>query len=300
MLSCGVLFWLAFLTLVGGLDHLRRHRARGLRALRVPLGVTLGALILLLLAMPGVPVLAKIVGRSAMPIGLLWLAGMVALPLVALRRPRLGAAVAAVLALYTAAASEPLGMWLLAELEEDFVDAEPLAEEPFEAVFVMGGGVLEGPNGPTLGSSGGRAVLAARLQLAGVAERLVASGSHVPGLERGADGPELTRILWEQLGVPASAIDSVGPAYNSRQEIAAYAAYAEEHGLSRVGLLTSAWHLPRALGLAERRGFHPAPIPADFRGERRWEGAYSLVPSGNGADLVSQACWELLGAATGR
>jgi len=300
VLSCGVFFWLAVLCVIAGVDFLRRERGRGWRALRVSLAGTALALLALVLLAPGVPVLAKIVGRLAMPLGLLWLAGMLALPLVLARRRRAGWMLGLALLALTAAASEPLGLWMLAELEEDFVDRDPLAEEPFDAVFVMGGGVHEGPTGPSLGPSGGRVILAARLQRAGIAARLVASGSHVPGLERGADGVALTQTLWGQLGVPTEAIDQVGPAYNSRQEVEQYAAYAEEHGLQRVGLLTSAWHLPRALRLAERHDFHPTPLPADFRGETRWEGAFSVVPSGGGAQLVHQACWELLGAATGR
>lgn len=300
MLWCGVFFWLAFLCLVAGADHLRRERSRGWRALRLPLGGTVAALAVMAIAAPGGPVLAKIVGRLAMPLGLLWLAAMIALPLVALRHRRAGIGLAVLLVLLTLAGSEPLGGWMLAQLEADFVDRDPLEEAPFDAIFVMGGGIHEGPTGPSLGPSGGRVVLAARMHHAGLTERLVASGSHVPGLERGADGVELTSELWEQLGVPADAIDSVGPAYNSRQEIDQYEAYAEENSLERVGLLTSAWHLRRALRIADRHGFDPVPLAADFRGDIRWEGAYSLVPSGNGAMQVQQACWEYLGAATGR
>jgi len=297
---CSVFFWLAFVVLIAGADFLRRERGRGWRALRIPIAGVLAALLAWVLLMPDGPVLAKIVGRLAMPLGLLWLAGLVALPLVLARARRTGLLLGVALLGLSLAGNEPLGAWLLANLEADFVRSDPFAEEPFDAIFVMGGGVHEGPTGPSLGASGGRAVLAARLQRAGKAARLVASGSHVPGLERGGDGVELTQTLWRQLDVPADAIDRVGAAYNSRQEIERYAAYAEEHGLERVGLLTSAWHLPRALRLAERQGFHPVPIAADFRGHVRWEGAYSLVPSGFGANLVQQACWEHLGAATGR
>lgn len=294
----GVLFWLAILVAVAGGDHLRRHR--GARRLRPALALTGAALVVLVLAAPGLPVLAKMVGRLAMPLGLLWLFALLAFPLVFARRRRAGVALGLALALLTAAGSEPLGYWLLARLEAPFTARDPMDEAPFEAVFVMGGGLHEGPSGPSLGPSGGRVVLAARLQRSGLAERLVASGSHVPGLERGADGVALTHELWRELGVPSGAMARVGPAYNSRQEVAAYAAYAKEQGLRRVGLLTSAWHLPRALAIAERHDFHPTPLPADFRGDVRWEGAFSLVPSGGGAHAVHQACWEHLGAATGR
>ena len=35
-------------------------------------------------------------------------------------------------------------------------------------------------------------------------------------------------------------------------------------GSQRVGLITSAWHMPRALRLARANGLNPIPVPADF------------------------------------
>ncbi len=79
-----------------------------------------------------------------------------------------------------------------------------------------------------------------------------------------------------------------------------YADYTREHALTRVGLISSAWHLRRALRLAARHDFDPVPLPADFRGRVEWFGAYSLIPSGGGAYDIHQACSEFLGAVTGR
>lgn len=303
-----MIFWLAVLLAIAAADALWRRRGSGATgSAAIPrvgrrwlVAALVASLLLAALAAPGLPVLAKCAGRLAMPIGLLWLVGWVALPVVAARNRRAGACVGCALVAFTLAGSEPLGEWLLRELEGPMWDREPFDEAPFDAVFVMGGGVHDGPTGPSLGSSGDRAVLAARLYHLGRARTLVASGSHVPGLERSGDGVALTQTLWRELGVPEDAIDRVGPAYNSAQEVELYAAYARERDLARVGLVSSAWHLRRALRLAARHDFTPVPLPADFRGDVEWFGAYSLIPSGGGADAVQQACWEWLGAAMGR
>ena len=41
---------------------------------------------------------------------------------------------------------------------------------------------------------------------------------------------------------------------------------AEEFGDRRVGILTSAWHLPRAMRLAESAGVQAVPVPSNFIG----------------------------------
>ncbi|MEC9048324.1 MAG: YdcF family protein [Planctomycetota bacterium] len=40
-----------------------------------------------------------------------------------------------------------------------------------------------------------------------------------------------------------------------------------ESGLSRIFLVTSAWHMPRSVAAAARFGLEPAPAPTGFRGE---------------------------------
>ena len=308
-----MVLFIALLSVLVALERLwtteRRQRTRGgvdpsstRRRAILALVAIAGGVGCVMAAPPG-PVLAKCVGRLAMPAGLLW-TGLLVAALVTLRTRHRTAAVCLAVAwlAVTAAGNEAFGATLLARLESPFVDRDPFEEAPFDAVFVMGGGVADDPRGrPQVGPSGDRAILAARLYRAGIARRLVASGTSVPGLGRSKDVGALTATLWTSLGVSAGSIERTPPAYNSRQEVAAYAARTAEAGWTRVGLLTSAWHLRRAMRLAARQpGFTPVPLAADVRGRPRWEGFYSLIPSGGGFADVATACWEWLGAATGR
>ena len=74
-----------------------------------------------------------------------------------------------------------------------------------------------------------------------------------------------TRMIWKELGIPESSIVML-PGENTEEEMQSLKKLVAERGWRRVGLVTSAWHLPRALNLAQRRGLQLTPLPADFRG----------------------------------
>ena len=117
--------------------------------------------------------------------------------------------------------------------------------------------------GPQLGMSGDRVLLAARLWHAGKTQFLVASGC-------------------------------------SRDEVAAYRTLQARFGWRRMGLISSAWHLPRAMGLAGRAGLPVTPLGADWRGRRHPLQVRTLVPQAEGFIYVHWACWEHLGRWVGR
>ena len=107
------------------------------------------------------------------------------------------------------------------------------------------------------------------------------------------------------MGVPETAVERlVGPKTTS-EELRALAARAPEEGWRRVGLITSAWHLPRAMRLAERSGVARAgieivPIPADYRGTGTMVTIVHLLPSQEGFGNLRIFLWEILGMAMGR
>jgi uncharacterized SAM-binding protein YcdF (DUF218 family) len=123
---------------------------------------------------------------------------------------------------------------------------------------------------------------------------LVTSGSSIDGSrDLSAD----TASLLQQMGVPPDVVVRLPEPRNSATEIASYARLASERGWTKIGLVTSARHLPRALALCRRQGLTVDPLPSDFRADvPDWE-PYAIVPSGSGFAAVEAAAWEYLGIA---
>lgn len=244
----------------------------------------------------------KTLGLLAMPAGLLWLLLLASGALCLLRKQRLPALLFLLVAAgYALAGNVYLGSRLMARLEAGVPPVDVAALAPFDAVCVLGGGSQEDPSGQAQTNvSGDRIVLAARLWHAGKARLLVASGMSRDSLGGVRNLGEETRALWRGLGVPDSAILVVAePCWNSGDEILADRRLQLRLGWKRVGLVSSAWHLPRAMALAKRAGLDAAPLGADWRGRPHPFQLQLLVPQQEGFMDVQRACWEFLGRGLG-
>ena len=247
--------------------------------------------------------LQKTLAQLIMPSGLLWLLLLALTLLLARRRQWLPAALAlAGWGLFGIAGNHYVGAALLAGLERTVPAVDLAKVEPFDAVFVLGGGTEIDPAGrPILGTSGDRVFTAARLWHQGKAGCLVASGVawDAPGGLR--DGGQETRALWLALGIPDRAMLVVKePCRITREEIAAYRKLQDSHHWQRIALVSSAWHLPRALRLAAKAGLAVTPVGSDWRGRPQAFQLQRLVPTGEGLENTRYACWERLGAWVGR
>ena len=245
----------------------------------------------------------KVVGRLVMPAGVLWIA-LFARAVYAARLARFAeASVSSGLFLaYTLSGSVFLGNGLVVALEAQVPPTAPAESDlPFDAVFVLGGGTKLDPDGaPQLSHSGDRLRRAAALWHAGETRHLVASGFSPPPMGDG-DLSWATALLWRDMGVSSKAVLYLNKPVNTAQEIAAYRALADEEGWTKMGLVSSAWHLPRALALAERAGLDVVPLASDHRGDLRltWDTLW-LVPQPGGFELVGLWAWEVVGRAVGR
>lgn len=239
----------------------------------------------------------KLVSRLLMPLDLLWL-GLLSAGLIQAWRRRWWAAglFGVAFALLTFSASGWVADRLMTALEQQIPRTSPTTLPAVEAVFVLGGGTDLRPDGePEFGVSGDRLAVAAAAYLHGRTPLLVASGSGFPGLDAERNCAAETAHLWRALGVPAEAIIELPGPLNTVQEIAAYRELCATRGWTRIALVTSAWHLPRALALCHRAGLDPLPLGADWRGRDLGWSLLNFVPTGQAAATTQLACWEWLG-----
>jgi len=246
--------------------------------------------------------LTKLLGMLFMPLGLIWL-GLLGAVIWAFRRGSRGLGVFLLgLALaFTLAGNLQVGHALMARLEAP-IPPFPPDSAPLEALFVLGGGSQVDDEGrPFLNESGDRIAEAARLWHAGRVQYLVASGVSRDARTGPRDLGAETRAIWRGLGIPSEAIQILDePCTITRDEIRAYRRLQAKKGWRRVGLLSSAWHLPRALSLANREGLEVIPIPSDRRGRIPRMQLWHLIPQQEGFQNSQLAAWEWLGRWMGR
>lgn len=201
---------------------------------------------------------------------------------------------------YTIAGQQATAVWLVSKLERPYTAIDPLKQEPFDVVIVLGGGTATGPASTShLTMAGDRVMMAARMYHAKLARRIICTGDVSPDSDESPDPADHTSRILSDVGVPPEVLVRVG-GRNTQEEIQEIAqVVARLPAASRVGLLTSAWHLPRATRLAARRGLQVEPIPADFITPRGWA-AESFVPQAGHFFLEGLAIKEYLGIAMGR
>lgn len=246
--------------------------------------------------------LTKLIGMLLMPLGLLWL-GLLGATLWAFRRQVRGLGVfLALLTLGLSLAGNPMVGHALKVRLESGVPVAPEDGPALEALYVLGGGTEVDDQGhPFPGENGDRVLEAARLWRAGRVQRLVAGGAAAGAQGRLRDFGLETRAIWMELGVPAAAIRVIEePCLITRDEIRAYQRLKTREGWTCVGLLSSAWHLPRVMALAKREGLEVLPFrskrPSPFPPIRLWH----FVPQQQGIQNTQQVCWEELGRWAGR
>lgn len=295
---------LVVLVLLWRLWSTRREATEGDQMLRLFLVLILTALAVITL--PSLLAIQKWLTNLVLPLGLLW-SGL-AVVAIALHRCRLRALAAFVWILWlflTLAGNEVVSRRLLADLEENYARIDPLAvasrTDPFDLVVALGGSTNATPAGQAeLTEAGDRVAVAARVYHAGQAKLLATTGEAKPELQGDGRYPaEEVRRIWRGLGIPRDAI-LVLPGATTRSEFEALAEVAEDRGWDRIGVVTSAWHMDRALRLAEAAGLRVEPLPANFLGVVPPWRLTSIIPTDQAVFETSRALKEHLARLVGR
>jgi uncharacterized SAM-binding protein YcdF (DUF218 family) len=241
----------------------------------------------------------KLAARLATPLGLAWLVLFgVGLDLLRQRRFAIGGLVGGCWLLLTLGGNCWLSAALLGSLERA-VPAPQAAQ--WDAVAVLGGGTAIDDAGNTqLGEAGDRLRVAYDQLRAKRTPLLVATGSGLIGDERSRDLAAETGQMWGQWGVPPPGMLLLSGPVNTSQEIRLLAEQARTRGWRRIAIVSSGWHLPRALALARKHGLAADGLPADQRGRLPPASPIFLVPHGRGFHETQLWCTEVIGRMVGR
>lgn len=250
-----------------------------------------------------IAVIGKLVWLVLVPSNLLLLLLSLSLVLAAAgwRRARrlAGAALGALLV----AAFLPVGTWLQAPLEHRFAAPLP-APERVDGIIVLGGGidvrVSDAWGQPAIGATAERFLAPLELSRRWPDARLVFSGGIAPLIDSERTEAEVVGELYDRLGFGAGRVLLEDRSRTTRENAM------RSHELVRPQpgelwlLVTSAAHMPRAMGCFRAVGWPVTAWPVDYRtdpgsGWRRWR-----VPAGERLTQLDEAAREWVGLAAYR
>jgi uncharacterized SAM-binding protein YcdF (DUF218 family) len=159
----------------------------------------------------------------------------------------------------------PIDNWLAAPLENRF--PRPPWPAHVDGMVVLGGG----ENGPVFAARGvagfssatGRLVAAAELARRYPDAKLIFSGGMAP-FEKGMSEADVARAIFEQMGIPPSRLILEGRSRNTWENFV----YSKKLARPQPGetwlVVTSATHMPRAMGIAAKLHWRVLPWPSDY------------------------------------
>lgn len=216
------------------------------------------------------------------------------------RRPRAQAlSICAGLVLLWGASTNFAAHWLMRGLERRYAVLPAPQCPSADAIVLLGGTVypVEPPRVEAEEMSGSRAVRAVRLFHAGKAPKILCAGGvpyePLPGVVRN-EAVDMRELL-QDLGVPPSAVMLEENSRNTRENALYAARILKESGDCSVLLVTSAFHMPRAVALFEREGLEVVPAPSDVRSTGDPWRLSRLLPTPEGLKLTTLAVNEYVG-----
>jgi uncharacterized SAM-binding protein YcdF (DUF218 family) len=217
--------------------------------------------------------LSKTLGTMLMPVNFLIGIGVLGAILLASRYARIGRGllVASVLALALCGFS-PLGRLLILPLEERFPPWDPARGTP-DGIVVLGGAIdpdLSAALGrPAFGRSGDRMVATAELARRYPNARIIFSGGNANLVgDDSAKEADYGLAMLEDLGVARERLEAERLSRNTVENAEFVKRIAKPKQGERWLLVTSAYHMPRSIGLFRKAGFEVEAYPVDRRTSR--------------------------------
>ena len=247
--------------------------------------------------------ISKAAWRLAEPDNLLLLVALLGLAstLVGWRRLGLGALTIALVAMLCIA-TLPVGAAMLGSLEARF--PEPRIDGPIDGIVVLGGALNPeayfAHPGSGLNSAAARIIEAARLAKVYPTARIVYSGGPRPSEAPDVNEGEAARNLLVALGVDRARVTLELESRNTYENAREAARLVEPRPGARWLLVTSAFHMPRAVACFRAVGFPVTAFPVDFKYRQREKIGFDFASGLADLDLaahewVGLVAYRLLG-----
>jgi uncharacterized SAM-binding protein YcdF (DUF218 family) len=186
----------------------------------------------------------------------------------------------------------------------------PLENLPnVDVIVVLGGGTnpVDAPRSIVeVNGAADRLIYASWLYHQGVAPNLLVTGGYISWMdERSTTPAEEMNALLNMLGVPETAIWMEGKSQNTYENARYSKEILEEKEITQIVLVTSAWHMPRAVPLFENQGLEVIPAPTDFsitddNWERLWRPTFldiirGIIPTASNLGGTTGVMKEIIG-----
>ena len=214
-------------------------------------------------------VLSKTLGYLLLPTNFLIAIGFVGAVLMATRFASLGRklVIASVLLLVICGLS-PLGKALLYPLEQRFPPWDAARGAP-DGIIILGGSIdadLSVAHGtPVVRGAPDRVIEAAALARRYPKARVVFTGGSANLISNDAREADFAGAIFESLGVDKSRLIMERQSRNTQENAEFSKALVAPKAGERWLLVTSAFHMPRSVGLFRKAGFAIEPYPVDWR-----------------------------------
>ena len=244
--------------------------------------------------------LSKILPIFAMPLGVVFFLLLVALMLLRYGKRRTSAGVLTLAMAVLWVASMPLTANLAYRNIESHYLPTPLDQVPAGGCIIVLGGVVGAPILPRvdieMNDAIDRVYKAAELFRAGKAPYVIVTGGNQPWSESGVAEAELIREVLMEWGVPEDVIFLEGSSRNTRENALYSRNILNSISCEDPLLVTSAAHMPRAVGAFNSVGVEVTPVVTDVRvAGAGLPAVMDFIPSAGALAMTSDAIREWIG-----
>jgi len=246
-------------------------------------------------------VLSKTLGVALLPTNFLIGIGIFGAILLATRFASLGRKLlTASIALLAICGFSPLGNWLLYPLEQRFPPWDAARSAP-DGIVVLGGSIdldLSAAHGvAVVKSSADRLIATAALAHRYPNARIIFSGGSGNLISDDTREADYAGAVFESLGVSKARLTMERRSRNTEENAEFSKALAAPKSGERWLLVTSAFHMPRSVGLFRKAGFAVEPYPVSWLVGRRADLFKFSALSMEGLDRVDVGVREWMGLA---